>query len=97
MLARRSGRVVRSGILFNPENRLPPKKRLPRKTVNVPPAPDRLRSLRECAQVWGVDRNLLNELLNEGEIAYLRPRKERKIPDSAMQAWIARTQIGKPE
>lgn len=55
---------------------------------------DKLRGLTDCARTWGIGRSTLAELLNRGEIGYLRlPGGERRIADSEMRAWIERSSV----
>lgn len=55
---------------------------------------DKLRGLTDCARSWGIGRSTLAELLNRGQIAYVRlPGGERRIPDSAVREWIERSSV----
>jgi excisionase family DNA binding protein len=55
---------------------------------------DKLRGLTGSAKRWGIGRSTLNELLRRGEIAYVRlPGGERRVADSSMRDWIARTSV----
>jgi excisionase family DNA binding protein len=56
-------------------------------------SPDYLRSLTEAARYHGISRTLLNELLRRGEIGFVRPGRERRIPDSQVAAWIQRKMV----
>jgi excisionase family DNA binding protein len=57
-------------------------------------SPEVLRPLTECAKVHGLSRSTLHDLLKNGSIAYLRlPGGERRIPDSAVRAWIERSLV----
>lgn len=58
-------------------------------------SPDRLRGISEAAEYHGIARSTLNDLVRAGQIAYVRvsQRGERRIPDSAVRAWIARNLV----
>jgi excisionase family DNA binding protein len=53
-------------------------------------APKLLLSVDEAAACFGVGRSLMYHLINDGEVASLMVRHQRKVPVAALEAYIER-------
>jgi excisionase family DNA binding protein len=51
---------------------------------------------REAAQLLGISRSMLYELLRRGEIASVRIGRSRRVPRAALSAFVDQLHLGDP-